>query len=184
MFHRVKVNGFQEILFSQPLKRTSYIFGSFLGITIILLFFLIIGIIISSRLNPMIDRMLFMQDKFVWYLRPMLIITLPNIYILGSLFISVAVFAKKASSIFIFLFGIVILRIVLFFILHESVINYVFLDPFCSAIINLELSDLPWGEVNTKTIEFNSLMLYNRLFWISLSSIIAFIAMRYMRKHD
>ena len=191
MYHRLKTDKFDEILFSQPLKKRDYILGHLSGIAIILLIIMVIGLIItfSLKFTPFFPKELFTKDHLLNYLQPLLVIFIPNTFIFGAIYIFVATFTKKASSIFFTYVIIYMFRITLMVLEAATDISgriFGYIDPMGAKAFDEFLSNLSLEDVNTKRVDIPLRLMMNRLIWAALGTVLIFLSIIKLKKikHD
>ncbi|MCB0482025.1 MAG: hypothetical protein KDC83_11375 [Flavobacteriales bacterium] len=178
---------FHEILFSTPLKRSSYYFGRFFGalfLSTIPLLGVFAGIALGSVIGPLAgwvqaDRIGPMY--FTVFANNYLLFVLPNMFFAGAIIFAMA--NKWKNTIISFVGTLLIL------------VGYIISGTFLSDLENETLAALldPFGirsyfvvsryftpaEKNTLAPAFEGVLLANRLIWVSLGLLITLVSYRF-----
>ncbi|MGB3467224.1 MAG: ABC transporter permease, partial [Cyclobacteriaceae bacterium] len=163
------------LIFTTPIKKWEYLAGRFLGSFIILL------IIVSGILPGMmigLSNSWFWQDTppdllpfDLWhYLHPFLVFVLPALFFFGSLFFAAGALGKKMTVVYaqaIIAFMGYLISIQLLGQLDNRNIAAL-TDPMGIAAYSVLTEYWTVTEQNTQVIPLEGLVLYNRLFWISV----------------
>jgi len=176
MFAKDFETRFYDILFCKPIKKYQYILGRLFGngalmLAIITLCFIVSEVIIRL---PSVEQDLFTSAKLMWYIEPLLLAVLPNLYFFGALFIATVIATKKSSAVFgtgVFLY----ILLVVAESLSSKIDNEVWatiIDPFGSMAYDLAIKGWTAAERNTQTVGLSPYILINRLFWIGISTVI------------
>ena len=163
-----------QIIFTKPITKFAYLGGRWAG-SFLTCIFVFSGLIFgeaAGTLAPWADHIRIASGAFHWYLHAFLIVTVVQIFFLGSIFFTIAALTRKLF--------IVYLQGVVFFIVY-LVINAIFsatrsLEHFWSAIfdpVGLRAFDAVtryWTPVeqNTLQLPWSGVFLYNRLVWIGV----------------
>lgn len=175
---------FSAILFSAPIHRAGYFFGRFFGAMVlaivpllgVLLGFVLgtymgvdTGMISSQRMGP-----LFLQA----FINSFLLFIVPNMFIAGALIFAVA--NTWRSTIVSFIATIIIIAIYLISGAFLQDVNTEIWAAFTDILgINAHTIDTKYFtslEKNTKIVSFNGLLLWNRVVWGSIGTIILLLA--------
>ncbi len=174
-----------QILFTKPITKFAYLGGRWLGsfITTVCIFFGLVVGEAAGTLAPWADHARIAHGAFHWYLHAFFLITVVQIFFLGSVFFTIAALTRKLFVVY--------LQGVVFFVVY-LVINAIFratrsLEHFWSAILDpvgLRLVDAVaryWTPAEQNTLQFhlNGVFLYNRLVWtaVGLISLIVLYAL-------
>src|SRR3984885_6345234 len=163
-----------QIIFTKPVSKFAYLGGRWAG-SLLTCIFVFSGLIfgeVAGTLAPWADHVRIASGAFHWYLHAFLIVTVVQIFFLGSIFFTIAALTRKLF--------IVYLQGVVFFVVY-LVINAIFtarqsLEHFWSAIfdpVGLRAFDAVtryWTPVeqNTLQLPWSGVFLYNRLVWIGV----------------
>ncbi len=170
-----------QIIFTKPITKFAYLGGRWLGsfITTVCIFFgLVVGEAVGT-LAPWADHARIAHGAFHWYLHAFFLITVVQIFFLGSLFFTIAALTRKLFVVY--------LQGVVFFVVYLT-INAIFsstrsLEHFWSAIfdpVGLRMFDAVtryWTPVeqNTLQLPWSGVVLYNRLVWTAIGAISLFV---------
>ena len=172
-----------QIIFSTPVKRRDFIFGRFLGSTIISVIPMTgvsIGILLAKYM-PWVD-----PDRWgpvVWsaHLKGLLVFAIPNTFFIAAILFTVALLVR--NDIVAFVAGLVLLT---GYIVTESLTQNLererlagILDPFAIRTFGLVTKYWTVAEKNTWSVGLSGLLLWNRLLWIAVG--LTFLAFAYFR---
>ncbi|MFZ6182290.1 ABC transporter permease/M1 family aminopeptidase [Nannocystis pusilla] len=169
-----------ELLFTTRLRKSSFVFGRFLGayaVTLLVFACSVIGLWLGAHM-PWLD-----PDKLGpyvpgAYLVPLVFYVVPNTFVMSALYFAVGVLTRSYMAVYV--------QGVVFFlgysIATESLSkldNELFaglLDPF--GLATTDLAERYWTivEKNTLVTALEGLLLYNRLLWIGLALLVLFAA--------
>lgn len=165
----------ESLMFTNPIRKADYLLGRYLGSFVVLilvssglLFGMAIGELLPIRDNP--DLLPF---NFNNYLYPFIVILMPNMLVMGTLFFCAGAISRKMLT--VYLQGMVLL------VLYLTANNLVgeienqklaaLLDPFGINTIHLEMRYWTIAQKNSQFIQMAGLFLYNRLIWVGLSAL-------------
>jgi ABC-2 type transport system permease protein len=163
-----------QIIFTKPITRFAYLGGRWAGsfVTTVCVFFGLVLGEAAGTLAPWVDHARIAHSAFHWYLHAFILITVVQIFFLGSLFFTIAALTRKLYVVY--------LQGVIVFVIYLT-LNAVFsatrsLEFFWSAIfdpIGLRLFDAVtryWTPVeqNSLQLPWSGVCLYNRLVWIGV----------------
>ncbi len=166
-----------QIIFTKPITKFAYLGGRWFGsfITTVCIFFGLVLGEAAGTLAPWADHARIAHGAFHWYFHAFFLITVVQIFFLGSIFFTIAALTRKLFVVY--------LQGVAFFVVY-LIINAIFsatrsLEHFWSAIfdpVGLRLVDAVtryWTPVEQNTLQFHlsGVFLYNRLVWISVGVI-------------
>lgn len=165
-----------QMVFSSGINKTTYLLPRFLAPFIVngLIYLAVpLGIAIAS-LMPYLDQEMFGEFIFAAYWKPLLYIVYPNTLFVGALFFLLTIIAKNNSVNWI--------GIIVFYVLYGVAQNLsgdidnkeltALLEPFglrASATVSTGWSA---EEQNTRSIELENLLLWNRVLWSSIGVIL------------
>jgi ABC-2 type transport system permease protein len=170
-----------QIIFTKPITKFAYLGGRWLGsfITTVCIFFGLVLGEAAGTLAPWADHARIGHGAFHWYLHAFFLITVVQIFFLGSIFFTIAALTRKLFVVY--------LQGVVFFVVYLT-INAIFsatrsLEHFWSAIfdpVGLRMFDAItryWTPVeqNTLQLHWSGVVLYNRLVWIAVGAISLFV---------
>jgi hypothetical protein len=166
-----------QIIFTKPITKFAYLGGRWAGsfITTVCIFFGLVLGEAAGTLAPWADHARIAHGAFHWYLHAFFLITVVQIFFLGSIFFTIAALTRKLFVVY--------LQGVVFFVVY-LVLNVIFtatrsLEHFWSAIfdpVGLRLLDAVtryWTPVeqNTLQLPLSGVFLYNRLVWTGVGLI-------------
>ncbi|WP_158789053.1 M1 family aminopeptidase [Granulicella sp. L46] len=170
-----------QIIFTKPITKFAYLGGRWLGsfITTVCIFFGLVLGEATGTFAPWADHARIGHGAFHWYLHAFFLITVVQIFFLGSLFFTIAALTRKLFVVY--------LQGVVFFVVYLT-INAIFsstrsLEHFWSAIfdpVGLRMFDAVtryWTPVeqNTLQLPWSGVVLYNRLVWTAIGAISLFV---------
>jgi ABC-2 type transport system permease protein len=170
-----------QIIFTKPITKFAYLGGRWLGsfITTVCIFFGLVLGEATGTLAPWADHARIGHGGFHWYLHAFFLITVVQIFFLGSIFFTIAALTRKLFVVY--------LQGVIFFVVY-LVLNVIFtatrsLEHFWSAIfdpVGLRMFDAVtryWTPVeqNTLQLPWSGVVLYNRLVWTAVGAISLFV---------
>jgi len=165
-------------LFSYPISKFAYFMGRFWGSFVTLLFISsgsIIGIYVGSLLGPTFgtDAMRYGPNEFMNYFQPWATLTLPNLWLAGSLFFALIVFTKNIKSIYSGGIVVFILYLLTNFLAQdiENKDLVQILDPFGLNTFFFQTRYLTPFEQNSYILPVTGNLLINRMLWISVGLI-------------
>ncbi|APZ46743.1 hypothetical protein BW723_10810 [Polaribacter reichenbachii] len=173
------------ILYSYPFTKANYLFAKFLsGITIVSLIVLVIafGMIIGFRFpgtNPQIVG----DFRIMTYIQAYLIYVLPNILFFGAVVFGVVTFSRNIGAGFITVIILLFAQAVVASILSEpeQATLLAILDPFGSSAIEYYTKYWTVYEQNEMQVPVKEFIIYNRLLWLVVSSVIFGLVFYYFK---
>ncbi|MCC1484224.1 ABC transporter permease/M1 family aminopeptidase [Winogradskyella immobilis] len=173
------------IMYSYPFTKTNYLFAKFLSALVIVSFIILLiglGLIIGFRFpgtNTDIVGPLHIKTYFHIYF----IYLLPNALLFGSIVFAMVTFTRSIIAGFFTVIGLLLISGLLNDILSGD--DYRMLDailnPFGGSASNYYTRYWTPAERNTFLLPFGKVILYNRLFWLSISVIIFGFVYKYFR---
>ena len=168
-----------SILYSFPFTKTDYLIGKFLSSFIIV--FLIslsvgAGFVIGTILPGVNNSVISSFDLFV-YLKIYLIYIIPNLLLFGVIIFAIVTFSRNVYAGFISVIILLIIREVIlkYFIGSDSHTVFSLIEPFGEAATLYLIKNRTIAEQNVLQIPFEGLIIFNRLIWLSVSSLIFFL---------
>ena len=173
------------ILYSYPFTKANYLFAKFFsGIVVVSVIVLVIafGMSIGFRF-PGTNSEIVGDFNIMTYLQTYLIYILPNVLFFGAVVFAIVTFSRNIAAGFITV-------IILFF--AQGAIASIFsdpeqasllaiLDPFGSAAADYYTRYWTVSEQNELQIPIKELIIYNRLLWLAISSLIFGLVYRYFK---
>ncbi len=171
--------GFKQIIFSTPISKRTYFFVRyFASLIVVIILFSSIGFgAYFATLMPFVNKDMIIQNHISFYIAPYLYNIIPNVAVFGSLFIFVVAIFRKMTPVYvlnIFLF-IVSMACSSFLADIDNKFLASLLEPFGFIASSEEVRYWPVAEQSCKLIPFTRYLLYNRLFWGFIGSILLFI---------
>ena len=158
----------ESLIFITPIKKKDYLLGRFLG-AFTVLFFAFTGILFGMMLGELMpwhnpdDLLAF--NAFI-YVKTFLMITLPSLFFGAALFFVTG--ALTRNLVVVYTQGIFVFVI---FMLTKAITNdfwQAILDPFSLTTMSFATESWPAVDKITQSIPVFNVLLYNKLFWISL----------------
>jgi ABC-2 type transport system permease protein len=173
-----------QIVFSTPMRRRDYVFGRFIGATLVSTIPML-GVsagILAAKYMPWVDPDQWGPVNWAAHLHAIYVFALPNALIIAAILFAIAVMARNEVVPFIgalvLLIGYIAAGALLQDLRHEEYV--VFADPF--GIRTFALTTKYWtvAEKNSIPIALSGWMLWNRLLWaVVAGAIFAFAYFRF-----
>lgn len=158
----------ESLLFSTPIHKKDYLIGRFFGSFSVLLF-AFTGILFGMMLGefmPWHNPEDLLAFNPMVYLKTFLMITLPTLFFGGSLFFVTG--ALSRNLVVVYTQGIILFVV---FMLTKAITNefwQAILDPFSLTTTTFATQSWSAIEKSTQELTFLGVLMYNKLFWISL----------------
>ncbi|WP_040281682.1 ABC transporter permease/M1 family aminopeptidase [Psychroserpens damuponensis] len=161
----------ESLMYSTPISKKDYLLGRFLGaFTILIVVFsgVIFGMILGEFM-PWNDPDDLLTFNVIVYVKTFLMITLPTLFFGASVFFVTGALSRKLVVVYtqgIFVFVI--------FMLTKAITNdywQAILDPFSLTTTSFATESWSALEKSTQSIPFFSVLLYNKLFWITIGGL-------------
>jgi len=172
-----------EMVFTTPLRRRDFLFGRFLGATLISVIPMLgvsIGVLLAKYM-PWVEPERWGPVYWGAHLKGILVFAVPNAFFVAAVLFAVAVLARNDIVSFVAALGLLTGYIVAEALTQNLERERIaaFLDPF--AIRTFALATKYWtvAEKNTVSVGASGLLLWNRLLWIAVGA--AFLAFAYFR---
>ena len=173
------------ILYSYPFTKTNYLFAKFFsGIVVVSIIVLVIalGMIIGFRFpgtNADIVGAFNMRN----YAQTYLVYILPNILFFGAVVFAVVTFSRNIAAGFITVIILLFAQGAVASILSEpeQATLLAILDPFGSSAVDYYTKYWTVSEQNELQVPIRELILYNRLLWLVVSSVIFGLVFKYFK---
>ena len=174
---------FHEIYFSSPISKFDYLLGRFLGsfIICVLVYSGILWGIYFGSIMPFQDQEKIAAFQLMSYIKPLITITIPNILFLGAIFFIVGSLTRNLFAIYV--------QGILFLILW--IISQTITREIDNQLIAALIEPMGFGasrqvtkfwtpaEKNTLIVPLSGALLYNRILWSSIGTIIFLIGYRF-----
>jgi ABC-2 type transport system permease protein len=165
--------GISHLLFTMPIKRTSYLTGRFLGALVFVLAIFTsvgLGVLAASQLPFLVDRSLFGPFRLAPFLWPYVSFVLPNALLTGGIFFALGTLTRRMMPVYV---GAVVLA--LGYLAAAAIISDVdnktlasLLDPFGNSALDTAVRYWTPAEKNTLLVPMTGLLLANRVLWTSV----------------
>lgn len=158
----------ESLVFSAPIKKKDYLTGRFLGSFAVLLF-AFTGILLGMMLGefmPWTNPDDLLAFNALIYLKTFLMVTLPTLFFGAALFFVTG--ALSRNLVVVYTQGIILFAV---FMLTKAVNNefwQAILDPFSLTTTTFATKEWTSLEKSVQELPFMGVLLYNKLFWISL----------------
>lgn len=169
-----------QILFSNPLKKSAYLFGRFFGAALVALIPLMgisIGVLLS-RFAPWVDTERWGRIFFSAHLISFLVIALPNTIFAASLIFAIAASTRSTLNSILGALGLLAANG-----LAETLVSnphwttfVILCDPFGIWAFHILTAGWSPEQRNIECLGPIGLMLWNRIIWLSVSALIFMIA--------
>lgn len=164
--------GFHHVLFSTPIRKSTYFFVRFFAS-----FFSVLSILLSiglgiwfATLMPFIDQAMVAENRLWFYVAPYLSILIPNIFLFGSIFLAIISVFKKMASVYIasvvVFVGYMLASNLLIDLDNQRLAALI--DPFGTEAMKLATRYWSLQEQSTQVTPLAGYFLYNRLLWIGI----------------
>lgn len=169
-----------SILYSFPVKKSDYLLGKFLSaFTIVVLISLSSGLAIFLAENlPGLDPKKLGDFNVGGYLQTYLVFILPNMLIYGAIVFSVVVWFRNIYTGFATVILLLFIQTITQNAFDGNGALIALLDPLAQNTAQYMTQLWTLEEQNTRLIPLMGPVLYNRLFWLTLSAIIFIISYR------
>jgi hypothetical protein len=173
-------NSFNEILFSTPIKKSGYFFGRFFGALIlstIPMLGVFLGILIGSALAPTfgwIEADRFGEFYLSSFVNNYFFIILPNMFFAGAIIFAFANIWKSTVISFVGALAVIVAYIISGTLMSdiENESMGALLDTFGIRTYSFMSKYYTPIEKNTIGLQLTPILLYNRLIWLGLGTII------------
>jgi len=167
--------GISPLFFTTPVKKGSYLAGRFLGaLLVLLLIFSSIGLGLSlgSKMPFLEETMILKRAGFWPYLQPYLVSVIPNLFICGALFFSMATLTRRMVPVYVASVILLVGNLVAGQLTSklENKTLAALLDPFGSAAIDRVAEYWSITEKNSLTVPLQGVFLWNRLIWLGVAA--------------
>ncbi|WP_196892613.1 ABC transporter permease/M1 family aminopeptidase [Aureivirga marina] len=177
-----------SILYSYPFTKSEYLFGKFFSsvfVVSIIILAIMLGIITGFNLPGTNDKVL-TSFQILPYLKTYFVFILPNILFIGAIVFGVVTFSRNIAAGFI---AIILLMFVgdivsAVFDQDKDILKLALFDPFGNEALNYYIKKWTVAERNVNPIPLDNIILYNRLIWISISTIIFATTFRLFEFHQ
>ncbi|MTI30472.1 ABC transporter permease/M1 family aminopeptidase, partial [Xanthovirga aplysinae] len=176
----------ESLMFSTPIKKFDYLLGRFAGSFVVLLFIfssLVIGLMLGDVM-PWREQEKLLAFNVSTYIRPFLIIVIPNLFFTACLFFASGSLSRK--MIFVYTQGVFLLVI---YMIGNALVSdlenrelLAVLDPFGLNTLRYYTQYWTPAERNILPIQLEGVMLYNRMIWMGagiLGMLVTFLSFNF-----
>ncbi|WP_088323417.1 ABC transporter permease/M1 family aminopeptidase [Polaribacter tangerinus] len=173
------------ILFSYPFTKANYLFAKFFSaifvVTIIVLA-IALGMIIGFRF-PGTNAEIVGDFNGLTYLQTYLFFILPNVLFFGAVVFAIVTFSRNIAAGFITVIILMFAQGVVSSVFSdpEQAVILAYLDPFGDAAVSYYTKYWTVSEQNELQIPIKELIIYNRLLWLLISSVIFGFVYKYFK---
>lgn len=169
----------ESIMFINPIKKSDYLIGRFLGSFVVLLFIfsgLFLGLIVADFMPWRIPENQ-LPFAFWKYLQPTIFIVLPNLFFGSALFFISGALSRKLLVVYTQGILLLIVYIITIQLTQNNDYRYfaIWIDPFGYQTIKDIVRYWSVAERNKHMIPISSQIICNRLIWMGISGIILLI---------
>ena len=164
------------ILYSYPFTKANYLFAKFfssIAVVSVIVFSIALGMLIGFRV-PGTNADIVGTFNVVSYLQTYFVFILPNVLLFGAIVFAVVAFTRNIAAgfitVIILMFGQGVLESLLSDPEHRTLAAI--LDPFGSAATSYYTKYWTPSEQNELQIPIKEMIVYNRLLWLAISTII------------
>ena len=167
----------ESLIFTTSIDKFSYLGGRFIG-SFIILFFISTGFFIGTYVGcqmPWLDKDTLLNVGIMQYIRPWLMLIVPNIFVYSCIFFAGGALSRK--MLVVYLQAIVLLAI---YLIAGTLIGNIeniekagIFDPFGYYAFAAETRYWTVAEKNVLSVPFTGYMLKNRLLWLGVALIVA-----------
>ena len=178
-----------QVLFSYPFTKSQYLLAKFFSsllMSLLIVFVSLLGIIIASYL-PGVNKDLLNDFQLIHYLQPFLLLIIPNFIFFGSVVFGVVTFSRNIFVGFIVVLILLVLQGLAGTYMSELDTKTIgaLLDPLGMNAVSYETEYWTVEEQNNLLIPFEGLIVYNRLLWLGISTLIfALVYNRFNFQHS
>jgi len=163
-----------ELVFSKPITKMQYLGGRFCG-SMLANLLIFISIILGFEVGiAFMDEQYSGPFQLGTYLLPILIIIIPNLILIGTIFFALATLTRKMTA--TYLAGVAFLAVysIIGVMLHrmDNETLKVLLDPFGITALTVYSKYWTVSDMNGLLMPVNTTFLINRLIWLSASFVI------------
>jgi len=174
-------SNFNNILFTYPFSKTSYLFAKFTSsffIVSIIAIFVELGLFLGTKL-PFTNAAQLLPFDATVYLQTYFIFLIPNLFLFGTVVFATVLISRNIyvgfiSIILLWLFSEIVTRIAGF----ESMTSFL-IEPFGDNTIQFITRHWTLSEQNTLPLVLQPIVFYNRMVWLLVSIIVFTICYRW-----
>ncbi|MGL2962527.1 M1 family aminopeptidase [Flavobacterium sp. RSB2_4_14] len=171
------------ILFSYPFSKWDYLMSKFLSsllVVIIITLFVGLGAFLASFL-PGVNPDLLGPHRFIAYIQSYLIFIIPNLIFYGVIVFSMVTITRNISVGFITVILLLFIQSIISSFTQDADNRYIvaLLEPFGSDALDYYTKYWTVYEKNENLLPYTGVVLYNRLIWLGISTLILGLMYRY-----
>ncbi len=165
-----------SILYSYPFTKANYLFAKFFSAIVIVLIIVLsvsLAMMIGYRL-PGTNQEIVGSLNLLAYLQAYLVYIIPNILLFGAIVFAVVAFSRNIAAGFITVVLVMLVQGILESLLADPDYRYIsaLLDPFGGGAANYYTKYWTVAEQNEQLLPIKGVIIYNRLIWLTVSSLI------------
>ncbi len=163
----------QELLFATRLTRLDYLGGRWLGALLVMLvvYATLPAGLLAGTLMPWVDRGALEPFRASAYLRPLLLLVLPNVLVVSALFFSAGALRRGFMAILLLGVGLVALWSTGVALARDGVAWGTLVDPFGNAALEWSTRDWTAAERGTRAIAAGGWLAANRALWLTIGAV-------------
>lgn len=165
----------ESLMFVNPIKKSDYLIGRFLGSFVVLVFIfsgLLFGMMLGDFM-PWNDVEQILPFNFLHYLQPFLYLILPTLFFGGAIFFVSGALSRKLIVVYTqgFIFLMAYLLAMNLAVGSDDLFLTALIEPFTFQSIRIATQFWTVIERNSLMIPFEGVLVYNRLLWMSIGVI-------------
>ncbi len=174
------------ILYSYPFSKANYLFAKFFSAVIIVVCILLtisIGLLIGFRL-PGTNPDLVGPFSFITYVQSYFVYIIPNVLLFGAIVFAVVTFSRNVTAGFITIILLMLIQGIVSGVLASNEdTRYLagLLDPYGAEALNYYTRYWTVAEQNEQLLPIKDLIIYNRLLWLSVASLVFGLVYKYFK---
>jgi len=175
-----------SVLFSFPLKKGSFLLGKFLS-AFSIAFLIVLGVFLAmmfAELLPIYPEAGKINFSLKTYINAFFIYSFPNLVFYGILVFFTVLLSRSVYAGFILVVALFFVQNITQNLFDGNGFLIALFDPFASNAFDYLTSEWNQHQRNTWRIPINGIVLWNRIFWFSISLIVAFFGWRKFKFHQ
>ena len=162
----------QELLFTTRLTRGTYLGGRWAGALLVMgvVYAAIPAGLVAGTLMPWVERDSLLPFDAGAYLRPLLLLVIPNVVVVSALFFSAGAMRRSFMAILLLGVALVALWSSGVAMARDGVAWGVFVDPFGNAALEHATRGWSAAERGARTIPVSGSLLVNRALWLAIGA--------------
>lgn len=166
----------EELVYSKPLVSWQYQLGRFIGayaVVALVFTFVPLGTLIGS-LMPWVDRERMGPTVLTYYIQAYVLFSLPTLFVLSALFFAIANKFRSVMAMYLVAVAVFIMYVIAGSFAREPAYRTLaaLLDPFGVRTFADVARYWTIHDKNTQMIELSGVLLYNRLLWLGVGSVL------------